>query len=163
MTLSIFPCTLHQANALVAEFHRHHQPVRGHRFSLGARSVCGTAVGVVIVGRPVARKTDQWLTAEITRLCVSPWLPPVFDRKGRMHAPAACSMLYGAAARAAKAMGYRRIQTFTLPTECGASLRGAGYVCEGEAGGGDWNQPSRGDRRTDQPQEVKLRWARTFP
>jgi len=69
-------------------------------------------------------------------------------------------MLYGAAARTAKAMGFVKIQTYILESELGTSLKAAGWVCEGVAGGGDWNVPSRGGRRIDQPQERKTRWAK---
>ena len=68
-------------------------------------------------------------------------------------------MLYGAAWRAVRALGYRRLVTYTLPEEGGASLRGAGFQLIGEAGGGSW---SRTDRpRVDlNPMQVKLRWER---
>ncbi len=49
-----------------------------------------------------------------------------------------CSFLYGAAARAAAAMGYNRIITYTLDSENGASLRASGWICQGKAGGLRW-------------------------
>jgi hypothetical protein len=107
-------------------------------------------MGVAVVGRPVARMAGKPReVAEITRLCTD----------GTRNA---CSMLYGASARAAAALGFERIQTYTLPEEGGVSLRASGWKCEGEAGGGDWNVPSRGGRRIDQPQGVKWRWAKTL-
>ena len=93
--------------------------------------------------------TEQYATAEVTRLATD----------GSRNA---CSILYAAAARAADAMGFNRIQTFTLPEEGGASLRASGWTNDGEAGGGDWNSTSRGGRRTDQPMMVKTRWRRTL-
>jgi hypothetical protein len=59
-------------------------------------------------------------------------------------------------------MGFRKIQTYTLEQEGGASLKASGFVFDGEFGGGDWNVPSRGGRRTDQPQQVKWRWSKTL-
>lgn len=128
----------------VAEHHRHHTPPVGHLFSIGAFR--GEALaGVVIVGRPVSRMRDDGLTAEVTRLCVLE------------SEPNACSFLYGKAARAALAMGYRRIGTYTLKRESGTSLRAAGWTLIGETGGGSWTRPSR--LRTDKhPTEQKLLW-----
>jgi hypothetical protein len=102
-------------------------------------------VGVVIVGRPVARRRDDGLTAEVTRLCVL---------EGE---PNACSFLYGKAARAALAMGFRRIGTYTLKSEPGTSLKAAGWVCLGERGGGSWERRSR-PRADKHPTEQKLLW-----
>lgn len=86
--------------------------------------------GVAIVGRPVARSLDNGWTLEVNRLCTD----------GKRNA---CSMLYGAAWRTAKALGYRRLITYTLPEEGGASLRATGWRLLGERGGGNWNTPTR--------------------
>lgn len=140
------PLTLTQANDLVSRLHRHHKPVRGHRFSVGAIKD-GRLVGGVIVGRPVAHMTPQYQVAEVTRLVTD----------GTKNA---CSFLYAAAARAAKAMGFWKIQTFILDEELGTSLEAAGWQFEGYTDGGDWNRPSRLGRRTDQPQERKKRYGK---
>ena len=134
--LTIVPVSLEEANALVEVMHRHHKPVVGHKFSLGV-AVGNSIVGVAIVGRPVARGNDDGLTLEVNRCCTD----------GTRNA---CSMLYGAAWRAAKAMGYRRLITYTLPAEGGASLRAAGWTLLGERGGGNWNTPSRPRIDTDE-------------
>jgi hypothetical protein len=132
---------LDEANAFVARLHRHHKPVVGHLFSLGA-VLDDELVGVAIVGRPVSRMRDDGLTAEVTRLCTD----------GTRNA---CSFLYGASARAAFALGFRRIGTYILATEPGTSLTGAGWRLIGETKGGSWSRPSRG--RTDKhPTEPKL-------
>lgn len=150
MSLRVVPLTLAQANELVARLHRHHKPAQGHRFSLGAE-LDGTLVGAVIVGRPVARMADTYRTAEVTRLVTD----------GSRNA---CSILYAAAARAAQAMGFDRIQTFILAEEPGTSLRAAGWRFEIESDGGDWNHSAQyaGTRRTDQPMTAKQRWAKVF-
>lgn len=145
--LRVFPCTLKQANDLIARLHRHHKPCVGHRFSIGVRDGEGTVRGACVVGRPVARAVDQYAVAEVIRLVTD-------------GTPNACSVLYGAAARAAKAMGFDYIQTYTLPEEGGASLRASGWVVDGKTSGGDWNHSWRKGRRTDQPQDPKLRWRR---
>ena len=122
--LEIVPMTLREANAFVEQNHRHHGKVVGHKFSIGL-SDGEKIVGVAIVGRPVSRYLDNGLTLEVTRLCTT----------GEKNA---CSMLYSAAARAAKAIGYRKIITYTLDTEAGASIRAAGWTCMGQAGGKRW-------------------------
>ena len=142
-------CELKEANAFVARLHRHHKPVVGHRFSIGLWLQDAILVGVVIVGRPVARAVDQHRVVEVTRLCTD-------------GTPGACSALYAAAARAAKAIGYDKIQTYILEIEPGTSLKAAGWVFEAVTGltNRDWNCPSRPGRRTDQPMSPKQRWSR---
>lgn len=122
--LTLTAISLSEANAFVAEHHRTHKPVTGHKFSLGCLKE-GRLVGVAIVGRPVSRYLDDGLTLEVNRLCTD----------GTKNA---CSFLYGAAWRAARALGYRKIITYILDTESGASLRAAGWNCAGLAGGKRW-------------------------
>jgi hypothetical protein len=148
MRLRAVPLTLAQANALVAQLHRHHKPVRGHRFSIGAKRG-DQMVGAVIVGRPVARAVDQYAIAEVTRL--------VTDGTAN-----ACSFLYARAAQAARAMGFESIQTYTLASEPGVSLRASGWTCEGAPRPHGVGWESRSGRRTDQPTEQKLRWRKTL-
>lgn len=139
--------TFEDAAAFVSEHHRHHTPPVGHLFSIGAHRG-EQLVGVVIVGRPVARRRDDGLTAEVTRLCV-------------LEAePNACSFLYGKAARAALAMGYQRIGTYTLKSEPGTSLKAAGWTLIGETPGKSWSVPSR-PREDKHPIEPKLLWEAT--
>jgi hypothetical protein len=133
--------TLAEANAFVATHHRHHKPVVGHLFSLGAVAD-GNVVGVVIVGRPVSRMRDDGLTAEVTRLCTD----------GTRNA---CSFLYGRAAKAAFALGFKRIGTYILASEPGTSCVGAGWRLIGEAGGGSWSRESR-PRVDTAPTQKKL-------
>lgn len=136
--------SLEDANDFVAALHRHHRPVQGHKFSLGAL-LGDKIVGVAIVGRPVSRMRDDGETLEVTRLCTD----------GTRNA---CSFLYGAAARAAFALGYKRLGTYTLPSEGGASLRAAGWRLVGERGGGEWSRPSRPRLGGQHPTETKLLW-----
>ena len=73
---------------------------------------------------------DQYETAEVTRLVTD----------GTKNA---CSFLYGAAARAAFALGYRRIGTYILATEPGTSLTAAGWRQIAEVKGRSWSCKSR--------------------
>lgn len=141
--MKVTPINLDEANAFVVEHHRHHKPVPGCKFSL-AVSIGDKVVGVAIVGRPVARMNDNGMTLEVNRVCTD----------GTKNA---CSKLYAAAWRAARAMGYQRLITYTLPEEGGASLRGAGWRLLGSAGGGSWHTPSR-PRVDTAPTQRKLLW-----
>lgn len=142
------PLELSEANSLVHQWHRHHKPAQGHRFSLGVMDADGILHGAAIVGRPVARLAGAPRDVlEVIRLVTD----------GTENC---CSILYAAAARAGVAMGYRRIQTYVLASERGTSLLAAGWVCEGEAGGGQWKHTDGKPRRTDQPTEMKARWAK---
>jgi hypothetical protein len=144
--LTVVPCTLEDANAFVERLHRHHKPVPGAKFSIAVANDSGV-VGVAIVGRPVARMADDGWTLEVNRCCTD----------GTRNA---CSMLYRSAWRAARALGYRKVITYTLPEEGGASLRGAGFRLVGECGGGTWNRKER--PRVDlHPTQTKLRWELT--
>jgi len=124
--------------------------VIGHRFSIGVVDDSGELHGAAIIGRPVARMAgDPRRVAEVTRLVTDGY-------------PMACSMLYAAAARACRAIGFERIQTYILDTETGVSLRAAGWEYEGPAGGGQWKHTDGRPRRTDQPNGMKGRWAKTL-
>jgi hypothetical protein len=126
---SIERLELDEANAFVREHHRHHKPVIGHLFSIGA-SLDGRIVGVSIIGRPVSRRRDDGVTSEVTRLCTD-------------GTPNACSFLYGASARASFALGFKRIGTYILATEPGTSLMATNWRLIGETPGRSWSVPSR--------------------
>lgn len=145
--IRVVPLTLKEANAFVAAHHRHHPPVIGAKFAIGVRDDA-LLRGCVIVGRPVARLLDDGFTVEVTRCCTD-------------GAYTACSMLYGAARRAAMSMGYRRLITYTLAEEPGVSLRASGWRLVGQTSGGSWSRSRR--LRTDQhPTGPKNRWEVTF-
>lgn len=134
---------LAEANAFVEQLHRHHKPVTGHRFSVGAEHR-GALVGVAICGRPVARKTDQKNVLEVLRLCTN----------GEKNA---CSFLYAVCVRVAKELAFKRIQTFTLESEGGTSLEAAGWA-RGHVSKGKDGWQSREGRRDDQPTTPKIHW-----
>jgi len=143
MSLELQPVTYKEACAFILEHHRHHLPPQGHKFSIAVNDG-EKVVGVACVGRPVARHYDNGWTAEVTRLCTD----------GTKNA---ASMLYGAAWRAARAMGYKRLITYILDTEKGTTLTAAGWRLIGEAGGDSWK--SRVRHRVDKyPLQGKLLW-----
>lgn len=142
--LTIVPCELADANAFVRQHHRHHQPTPGHKFSLAVVDESNTIRGVAIVAWPVARMLHDGWTLEVRRVATD-------------GCPNACSALYGAARRVAFALGFRKLITYTLPEEGGASLRAANWTCIGEAGGGKWSRPSR-PTVDKHPLQVKLKW-----
>lgn len=154
MKLQIRPCNLREANAFVEQHHRHNKSVAGQRFSIACydgERICGVA----ICGNPIARKLNDGLTLEIRRVCTD----------GTRNA---CSILYGACCRAAAAMGYRKVITYTLLSENGDSLKASNFKEDAtNVGGVSWNVPSRpreevqtslfGDERK-YPDEKKIRW-----
>ena len=145
--LTLIPLPLKEANAFVAAHHRHHKPVAGHKFSLGCVKD-GQLVGVAIVGRPVSRYLDDGMTLEVNRLCST----------GEKNV---CSFLYGAAARAARTLGYRKIITYTLDSEPGTTLRAAGWSCAGLAGGKEWTG-QRKPKERQYPAQMKLRYEKNL-
>lgn len=145
-TLHIRPVSFAQACEYVTRVHRHHRPPRGHRFSLGVATEDGRLVGVAIVGRPVARHLDDGLTVEVTRVATD----------GTKNA---CSALYAAAWRTAKAAGYRRALTYTQVGESGASLRGAGWLKAAQLPARPgWNTAARPRRELGTEHVARLRW-----
>jgi hypothetical protein len=134
------------ANDFVAEHHRHHKKVQGHKFSLAAW-LDGKLVGVSIVGRPVARRRDDGLTVEVTRLCTD-------------GSENACSFLYGASVRAAKALGYDRCGTYIAEDEPGTTLKAAGWKYIHSTPGKSWSVPSRArDDKTELKPRSLYEWS----
>jgi hypothetical protein len=141
--MDLIPMTIGDARAFVEQHHRHHPAPVGGLFAVGV-GVEGAVVGVAIVGRPVARGLQDGWTAEVTRCCTD----------GTKNA---ASMLYGACWRACRALGYRRLVTYTLRSEPGTSLRAAGWRVVGEVRGRSWSCKSR-PRVDRHPLQGKLRW-----
>ena len=148
--LSLVPITLREANDFVAQFHRHNGRTsrNGGKFAIGA-STGNALVGVAIVGLPLARLLADGWTAEVLRCCTLDGAP-----KGTN------SFLYAASWRAWRAMGGRKLITYTLVTESGASLRGAGWKIVAECRGHSWNRSNLDRMREWKPiyGQLKLRW-----
>lgn len=149
--MKLVPCTITDARRFVAHHHRHNDAPQGGLFAAAVEKD-GELVGVAIAGRPVARLLNDGETVEVLRVCTT-------------GTPNACSMLYGAMARAAKALGYRRLITYTLAEEPGTSLVAAGWQRDAElAARPTWSTPSRPRTQTDlfgaerRPPGPKVRW-----
>ena len=127
--LSLQPITYPEACGFIDKHHRHHLPPQGWKWGIAANDG-EKVVGVVTVGRPVSRHMDNGWTLEVTRLCTD----------GTRNA---CSMLYSAAWRAAKALGYRRLITYILESESGTSLKASGWKELRKTSGGSWNCKGR--------------------
>ena len=146
MALKIVPIFQKEAKAFIRKHHRHHIPSIGSVFQL-AVSDGEKIVGVCMVGRPVARRLQDGLTLEVNRLCTD----------GTKNA---CSMLYRAAWRVAREMGYKRLVTYILESEPGTSLRAAEFIEIGRAGGLKWDVPSR-PREQKTIEQMKIRYELT--
>ena len=145
MGLVLVPISLSEAMLFVKRVHRHHKPPQGGLFAIAvAQQDAEEPCGVAIVGRPVARKLDDGWTAEVTRLASD----------GSRNA---CSILYSAAWRACRALGYKRLVTYILDNEPWTSLQAADFKLVGECGGGSWSRENR-PRVDRHPTQKKLRW-----
>lgn len=129
--LRVVPIRFNDACAFIEAWHRTHRAPRGLVFCLGAADNADTLVGVAVAGRPIPRAYQDGLTLEVTRAATD----------GTRNSN---SFLYAAAWRAAKALGYRRLITYTQAGESGDSLRGAGWrVLAERPPRPGWNVPSR--------------------
>lgn len=140
--LSVRPVSFNAAKAWIAQRHRHQPAITGWLFGVEILAG-GERVGVAAAGRP-ARMLQDGVTCEIVRVATN-------------GAPNACSFAYGALRRAAAALGYVRVITYTRPDESGASVRAAGFVFAGVSEGGEWSRAGRQRRPAVDP-GPKLRW-----
>lgn len=146
--LKSVPISRAGANAFVNKLHRHHVAAVGDKYRVAAADSNGKIVGVVQVGRPVARALDDGQTVEVIRCCTD----------GTHNA---CSFLYGKAVQIAKLLGYKRIITYTLESEAGSSLLASGFSFDGMTDGGSWNCKSR-PRNQKAPTCHKKRWVKNL-
>lgn len=143
MKLQLQPINFDEACEFIRRYHRHHESAQGWKFGIAVNDG-EKIVGVCMIGRPVSRHLDDGWTMEVTRSCTD----------GTPHVN---SMMYAAAWRACRAMGYRKLITYTLTTEPGTTFKALQWKCLGEAGGGSWSVPSR--LRIDKhPTAKKLLW-----
>ncbi|OLP04585.1 XF1762 family protein [Rhodoferax antarcticus] len=148
--LTLVPVEQRTAKEFVKRHHRHCPPPAGWRFGAGVSNGNGNLIGVIMVGRPVARTLNQNEILEVNRLCVRDDIP-----QGLVWN--ACSLLYGWASKQARQRGFKKIITYVLESESGTTLRAAGWVPELKTSGGSWNRKTRQrvDKTTTQP---KIRW-----
>lgn len=130
MKLRLSPISFKEACIFISKYHRHHLPPQGHKFSISVIDETGEIHGVVCVGRPISRHQDNGTTLEVTRSCTD-------------GTPNVNSMLYGAAWRVTRNLGYTKLITYTLVSEPGTSLKAAGFKCVGECQGGSWSRVER--------------------
>ena len=151
--MMLVPVTLKEARGFVGKHHRHNLPQVGHKFSVGLANDDEELIGIATASRPVGRHLDDGLTLEITRVATT----------GERNAN---SKLYGAISRAAFALGYRRLVTYTLVTESGSSLKASGWVEDLEYQSADpkgWESRMGRDQQdlfgnNRRPPEAKRRW-----
>lgn len=150
--VDVVPLTLPRANECVTAWHRHHSALPGGFawFCVGA-VVNGALVGAAIAGRPTNRNNDDGQTVEVLRIASN----------GAMNV---CSALLGACARAARAIGARRVITYTLDDETGASLRGAGWQREADGITSWWTHAGARTPAVDRDhmRKQKVRWGLRF-
>ncbi len=154
----IKPCTITDAKAFIATHHRHNAPPMTGLFATSVVDHRNAVVGVGVCSRPVARALNDGWTCEISRVCTD-------------GTPMACSMIYGSLCRAAKALGYRKVVTYTLKREPGTSLKASNFKQAGETKGRTWDTPTRrrnlkvmdlfGTVKKYQPED-KYRWERNL-
>lgn len=146
LRLEVRPITLREASEYINANHRHHNATVGCKFAIGCFAG-DKMVGCAVCGRPVSRHLDNGLTLEINRVCTD----------GTRNA---CSILYGACCRIAKAMGYHKVITYTLRSEPGTSLKASNFADAGIAGGTHWT--GKRDRGQQIPYEMKRRWEKVI-
>jgi|SRR5215469_14943437 len=144
--MKLAPISIREANAYVLHHHRHHRPTQGALFALGVEND-GQLIGVALVGRPVGRGLQDGRTVEITRVCTD----------GTRNA---CSFLYGRCRRAAAALGYERVVTYTRQDESGASPRAAGFEQIALLDARSWADEYRidGGRHDQSTPAPRVRW-----
>lgn len=145
--MKVAPVTIAEAKRFIAVWHRHHKRLVGALFAVGLEHD-GELVGVATCGRPKARMLDDGEVAEVTRLCTRPECP-----KG------GGSKLLNACRKAAAALGYAKLVTYTLAAEGGATCRGAGWVqAELLRPRGGWSCKSRRRGPGAVDNLAKIRW-----
>ncbi len=129
MGLELQPITFLEACEFINQHHRHHLPPQGWKYGIAVNNG-SKIIGIITIGRPVSRVLDNGYTAEVTRCCTD-------------GTPHAASKLYAAAWGAARAMGYKRMVTYTLIGEKGTSIKAAGWKELYITSGGSWNCKTR--------------------
>lgn len=135
----------------VDQHHRHHPRPQGWKFGVAVYNG-DVKVGVAVVGRPVSRvlQAQQPLTLEVTRVCT-------FGHSALRKN--AVSKLYAACAEQARALGYRKLITYTIDgVEDGASLQASGWTVTNVSQGGSWACEARPEASTVAPTNAKVRW-----
>ena len=139
------PISLAEANTYVEKIHRHNGKLPSSKFAVALVDDDGLVHGVAIAGLPKARMLNDGGTLEVNRVCTD-------------GARNACSQLYGACARAAKAIGYWRLVTYTLASEPGSSLLASGWKKVADLKGRSWKERWGDLYRDSNDTSAKVRW-----
>jgi hypothetical protein len=137
-SLSLKPIAMNKAQEFVKQHHRHNHEVKfGPRFAISVVDAAGEVLGVAICSHPVTRALNgNGYVLEVRRVCTREGAPM-----------GCCSMLYNACKRTWKEMGGRKLITYTLQSEDGTSLRGAGWkrvaASKGHKVGQSWDTHRR--------------------
>jgi hypothetical protein len=142
--LRLRPWTVKAAKPWVRKVHRRLKELQGAMWAVSVRNDNGI-VGAALVGNPARAWMEDSATLAVLRVAVL---------EGNYNA---CSMLYGACSRAARAMGAENLVTYTHGDEHGSSLKAAGWVFAGMTDGGEYSRPSRQRRLAVDPLPKK-RW-----
>lgn len=146
MNLVCAPITRDAARTWVRRHHKHLPSFVGWLFGVAVKAD-GEVCCVAVLGRPVARALQDGSTAEVTRVASRSACP----------VPHAASKALAALARAATALGYTRLVSYTREDEKGTTYRAAGWRPTGITSGGEWSRPSRSRAQAMQPCR-KVRW-----
>ena len=153
MALVIQPVKQSLAKDFIRQHHRHlPNPPHGWKFGASVWYQDQIMVGVIMVGRPVARALDDGSTLEVNRSCVRTDLPKQFTFNAN-------SKLYGWACREAKKRGFKKIYTYFLLNEKATAMKACGWDFDGLTNGGKWSCPSR-PRSTKLPTGRKQRYVK---
>lgn len=133
MGLRVVPITIKAARRFNYAHHRHNKLATGGLFAVGVADDDGNLVGIGIAGIPKAINAMDGTTIEVSRCCTT----------GQRNA---ASMVYGALVRAARALGYKRVITYTRAAEDGASLKASNWVPDVASEGGSWLRSGRPGR-----------------
>lgn len=151
MIVTVVPVTRDQSRRFIREHHRHNGPLPIEVLKVGLADETGELIGVAVAGLPCRELMDGY-TLEVTRCCTV----------GHENA---CSLLYGRIIRGAKALGWRRLYTYTLASEPGSSVRAVGFVEDGRVPARPYLSKTKrprydvnlfGERTV--PEEEKIRW-----
>jgi hypothetical protein len=146
------PISINQAKAYIAHFYRHNPEVQGALWAVCVTDQERCVRGVGLLGLPVARMyahgkagERDFTIGEIVRVATD-------------GAPNACSMLYGALTRMAKAAGFWKVITYSSDDESQRSLLASNWNRVARTGRRQWDTPSRPRKHKAIYQQGKYRW-----
>lgn len=146
MNLRLRPWTVKQAKPFIRRVHRKLKRVQGGLWAVSVR-LGASVIGCAVVGHPARELMEDDATLAVLRVAAIEGYPN------------ACSMLYGACSRAARAMGADNLVTYTHAVEHGASLKAAGWIFGGMTDGGEHDREGRQRPLAIDPLPKRRWWA----